>query len=80
MNMNQKALDALLKMASQKVGTTPDNLKNQLESGQFQNLTKNMKPADAEKFKQLVGNQQMMEQLMSTPQAQELYKKLTEEK
>ncbi len=80
MNMNQKNLDAMLKVVSGKLGVSPEVLKSQLESGKFDNAIKGMNSSDSAKFQQFVQNPKLMEQFMSSPQAQALYKKLTGEK
>ena len=45
--------------------------------GKFDNAMKNMKPEEARKFNQVLSNPQLLEKMMSAPQAQALYKKLT---
>ena len=76
MNMNPQNLDLLLKVVSSKLGTTPENLKQQLESGKFDSALNNMNTSDAAKFQQVLQNPQLMEKFMSAPQAQSLYKKM----
>ena len=39
MNFNQKGMDALLNMASKKMGTSADDLKNTIQSGNIEKLT-----------------------------------------
>lgn len=77
MNMNPKSVEALLGVVSKKLGMSPDALKNQLEAGKFDKALGNMNPKDAAMFNAAVSNPKIVEQLMSAPQAQELYKKLT---
>ena len=80
LNFDPKQMDQLLKIVSSKLGVSPENLKNDLESGKFDSAIKNMKPSEAAKFNQMVNNPKMLEKFMTTPQAQALYKKLTEGK
>ena len=80
MNLNPQNLDLLLKVVSAKLGTTPQNLKQQLESGKFDGAMNGMNPTDSAKFQEVLKNPQLMEKLMSAPQAQSLYKKLSGEK
>lgn len=80
MNFDSNTLDALLKVVGGKLGMQPSDLKQQLESGKFDSALKNMNTADAAKFQQVVQNPKLMEQFMSSSQAQALYKKLTGEK
>ncbi|MCX7657523.1 MAG: hypothetical protein N2Z57_02485 [Oscillospiraceae bacterium] len=73
---NSKNLDMLLGIVGAKLGMKPDELKSQLESGKFDSALKNMSRSDAEKFQQVLNNPKLLEQLISAPQAQALYKKL----
>lgn len=76
MNINPNQLDALLKIAGKKLGTTPERLKSQLESGKFDNAMGNMSQSQSEMFKKALSDPEFAKKLLSTPQAQELYKKL----
>ena len=80
MNINQNQLDGLLNVVSKKLGMSPQDLKQQLESGKFGKAFSGMNPKDAAAFQQAMQNPKMIEQLMSAPQAQALYKKITGEK
>ena len=80
MNINPQNLDALLKVVSSKLGTSPDKLKSELENGKFDSALNGMNSNDAAKFQQVLQNPKLMEQFMSAPQAQALYKKLSGEK
>lgn len=76
-NINPNSLNALLKIVSQKLNVPADVLKSQLEKGQFDAALNNMNSDEANKFRQIMNNPKMAEKIMTTPQAQELYKKLT---
>lgn len=78
--VNPEKLNDLLKMAGQKLGKDPQQLKQQLQNGKVENAINNLKPADAAKLRQILQNPQLAEQLLSTPQARQLFKKLTGEK
>lgn len=80
MNINPRQLDGLLKVVSAKLGTSPDVLKQQLESGQFDKALNGMNKNDAAMFQQAVQNPKIVEQIMSSQQAQSLYKKLMDDK
>lgn len=77
-NLNPKNLDALLNVVSKKLGTSPDALRKDLESGKFDKALNGMNASDSAKFQQVVNNPQLLEKFMSAPQAQALYKKLTQ--
>ena len=76
-NPNPQNLNGLLQAVSKKLGVPADQLEQELKAGKFDNAIKNMSTADAAKFQQAVKNPQMIEKLMSTPQAKALYQKLT---
>ena len=70
-------LNGLLQVVSQKLGVPPEQLRKELEAGKFDTALKNMNAAEASKFQQAVKNPQMLDKIMSTPQAKALYQKLT---
>lgn len=74
---NPQNLDALLKAVGAKLNMPPERLRQELMQGKFDNALKTMKPDEAKKFNQILSNPKLIEQLMSAPQAQALYKKLT---
>lgn len=75
--MNQKALDLLLQMASKKVGTTPENLKSNLEKGDLSQVMGSMSTEDSQKLKNVLENKELTQKIISSPEAQELIKKLS---
>lgn len=74
---NGQNLNGLLSVVSKKLGIPPEQLKKELEEGKFDNALKNMNSAEAAKFQQAVQNPQIVDKLMSSPQAKALYQKLT---
>jgi 5'(3')-deoxyribonucleotidase len=76
-NINPQNLDALLRIVSAKINVPPDVLKSQLEKGQFDAALNNMNKEESNKFRQVMSNPKLAEKIMTTPQAQELYKRLT---
>ncbi len=77
LNVNPKQMEQLLGIVSKKLGVSAESLKAELEQGKFDSALKNMKPNDAVTFNKMISNPKMLEQFMSTPQAQALYNKLT---
>lgn len=69
-------LNGLLAVVSKKLGVPPEQLRHELESGKFDSALQHMSSTDAQKFQQAIRNPQLVEKLMSTPQAKELYHKL----
>lgn len=77
-NFNNKNLDAMINIVSSKLNVSPEVLKTQLQQGKFDNALKSMNKSDYNKFTQLMNNPQMAQKILSAPQLQALYKKLTE--
>ncbi len=75
--MNNSNMDSLIKVVSAKLGMSSDQLKKELSEGKFDNAMKNMSPSDAMKFNMAMKNPQMINQMLSTPEAKALYNKLT---
>ena len=67
---NPENLDRLLKTVGSKLNMPPERLKRELMQGKFDSAIKNMKPDEAQKFNAVLSNPQMLEKLMSAPQAQ----------
>lgn len=76
-NVDPQKMNALLSIVGSKLNMSPEQLRRELESGKFDNAISSMKPAEAEKFNAVIKNPKLLDSIMSTPQAQELYKKLT---
>ena len=74
---NPQNVDALLKTVGGKLGIPPEQLRRELMQGKFDSAIKNMKPDEAQKFNAVLSNPKLLEKLMSAPQAQALYKKLS---
>ena len=72
---NNDELQNLLKTAAERLGTQPDQLKQQAENGTLQNMIKNLNPNDAAKLQQVLSDKDAANRLLSTPQAQILLKK-----
>lgn len=66
----------LLNLLAQRLGKTPEELQQQAQNGNLQNLLSGMDPNDAAKLQQVLSDQQAVQKLMSSPQAQALLKKL----
>lgn len=74
---DSRTLSALLKIASAKLGTTPETLEAQLKDGTFDKALANMKGAEAAKLKAALSDPRSAQRILSTPQAKALYKKLS---
>lgn len=76
-NFDHKQLNGLIDVVSKKLGVPPQKLRSELEAGKFDSALGSMSKKDAAVFQQAVSNPNMVEKLMSTPQAKALYQKLT---
>lgn len=77
MNINPKQLEALLNLAGKKLGTSPEQLKSQLENGNLQNAVDNLPPQQSAMLRQALADPKVAEKVLSSPQAQEIMKKLS---
>lgn len=68
-------IEKMLETVSQKLGTTPENLRKSLEKGDLKSAISNMPPKDAQKLNMILNNKKLMEQFAKSPQAQEILKK-----
>lgn len=76
-NMSQKQLDLLAKMAKQKTGVDVSQMKSSVENGTFdQYLNNNMDPSTADKLKKVLTDKSAAQELLNTPEAKELMRKL----
>ncbi|MDO4945029.1 MAG: hypothetical protein Q4E74_07500 [Ruminococcus sp.] len=76
-NINPQALQGLLSVASKKLGTTPEKLQKQLQDGTFEQALAGMPKNEAAMLTQALSNKATAEKILSTPQAQAIYKKLS---
>ncbi len=69
---NNSQLDDLIRQAGQKAGVDPASLKNTIDSGKLDQLLQKMNPKDAQRLEQVLGNPQLAQQMLNTPQAKKL--------
>jgi len=79
-NFDDKKVNELILVISQKLGISPDQLKKELNEGKFNKALASMNNADAQKFNQILNDPKSIEKIMSTPQAKALYKKISGDK
>ncbi len=75
--MNEKDYDKLLKTAGAKLGTSPEKLRQTLESGDMASLSGGLSAADKAKLKAVLGNKELMAKLKSASSPQEVMKLLS---
>ncbi|MBO5449667.1 MAG: hypothetical protein J5994_10130 [Ruminococcus sp.] len=76
-NLPPQALQSLLAVASKKLGTTPETLQKQLQDGTFDKALSGMPANEAAMLTQALSNKAACERILSSPQAQAIYRKLS---
>lgn len=70
------ALAALLRLASSKLGTTPEELKTELDSGNCGKLADRLPEDQAEKLKKALADPAAQRRILDSPQAKAIIEKL----
>ncbi len=65
MNLSPDKMDTLLKLASQKLGRDPSDIKNQLESGNLEQIISGLDPKVQSQISMLTKNPKALETLLS---------------
>lgn len=73
---NQNELNAMLASLSKQLGTTPQNLKKSAQNGQLDQMLQKLNAKDTEKLQSVLQNPEAANQLLNSPQAQQLIKLL----
>lgn len=72
MTPNENQLEALLKLAAQRMGTTPQALKDAAQRGDLSHLAGNASGQDAANLRKVLSDPEAAKKLLSTLQAQKL--------
>lgn len=75
-NLNPSQVDLLLNLAGQRMGTDPQKLKAQMESGQMDSILKGLSPTQQAQINNLMSSPAAIEQFMTNPKVQQLIKGL----
>lgn len=79
--MNNSEMNRLMQKAQQKTGIDMGKMKEAADKGQLDDfVNKNLSSQATAQLKNVLTNKEAAEKLLSTPQAKELLKKLTEGK
>ena len=70
--MNDKDYEKLLNAASEKLGSSPEKLKQTLEKGDIAALSAGLSKADKAKLRAVLGNKELMAKLKSASSPQEV--------
>lgn len=73
-------LQALLQYASKKLGTTPEQLVKTVNQGDMSSLTKDLSPEEQARFKAMTADKGKAEQVLNSPQAQQLIQQALQKK
>lgn len=74
--MNHNQLEALLKMTSQRLGTTPEALKQAAQNGDLSKMLGNVTQNESAAMQKVLSDPEAAKKLLSTPQAQKLLQML----
>lgn len=74
--LNQNQLEALLKITSQRLGTTPEALKQAAQSGDLSKMLGGAGQKESAAMQRVLSDPDAAKKLLSTPQAQKLLKML----
>jgi len=66
LNVSDEKLNALMQMAANKLGQDPETLKQQLQSGNLDDITKNMDPKAASQLGNIINNPKAIEALLGS--------------
>lgn len=75
-NNNGEMINDMLKSLSQKLGTNSGELKQAAQKNDFSSVLKNMNANDARKIQEVLSNKEQTQRILSSPQAQNILKKL----
>ena len=76
MTPSENQLEALLRLAAQRMGTTPQALKEAAQRGDLSHLAGNARGQDAAALQMVLSDPEAAKKLLSTPQAQRLFQLL----
>lgn len=76
-SLDSRKIGGVLGVLSKKTGVPQEQLRKELEEGKFDSALAAMNKNDADKLRRVMNDPKLIEKMMSTPQAQALYKKLS---
>lgn len=74
--VNSEHLNSLINAAAKSAGADADVMKSAVESGDLNGLLGAIRPEDSEKVQKILSDKGAVKNLLSTPEAQEIMKKL----
>lgn len=77
--MKQNELETMLQILAQRMGTSPEALKESARNGQLSSLLNRMDPGDVQNLQRVLNDQAAARKILESPQAQALWKQLNRE-
>jgi hypothetical protein len=74
--MPNNNMDQLLGILAQKTGVAKEDLQSDFETGKFDHAIKGMNPAQRQMFNAVIANPNLIKNMMSSKQAQDLLSKI----
>ena len=79
MDLQNPNLARVLGMVGQKLGADPQALRKDLEAGKYDEVFRKMNSREAARLQQIVNNPALAQQLLNTPQAQQVLRGILEQ-
>lgn len=76
--MNEKNIDKIINAASQKLGTSPEKLRQTLEAGDMKALSAGLSKSDKEKLRAVLSNKELVNKLKKASDPQDVMRVLNE--
>lgn len=74
--LNNSEINNLINCISQKLNTSPESIRDNIEKGNLNAVVNKMNSRQAKKLQKLLDNPEQSEKLLNSPQAQAIIKKL----
>lgn len=74
--MNEKNFEKLISAASQKLGTSPEKLRQTLESGDVKTLSSGLSKSDKAKLREVLSDKELMKKLKNASDPQDIMRVL----
>ena len=77
--MNENNIEKLINAASNKLGTSPDNLRRALENGDIKTLSAGLSKSDKAKLRSVLSNKELMQKLKNASDPAEIMRMLNKQ-
>lgn len=77
--MKRNELETMLQILAQRLGTSPEALKESAQNGQLSSLLNRMDQSDVQNLQRVLNDQAAAKKILESPQAQALWKQLNQE-